>query len=51
MWPWRPKPGQSSSLIGPSGERLACKALKRAGMKILARNYRCPSGEIDIIAF
>ncbi|RPI60957.1 MAG: YraN family protein [Planctomycetaceae bacterium] len=36
--------------LGPVGEKLACKFLRKAGMKILATNYRCPSGEIDIIA-
>ncbi len=35
---------------GTSGETVACEALKRAGMTILARNWRRPTGEIDIIA-
>jgi putative endonuclease len=37
-------------LLGQSGEREAAKFLRRAGMRILARNYRGPSGEIDLIA-
>jgi putative endonuclease len=45
MWPFRP-----AKSLGQRGERLAARALKRKGMKILAKNYRCPSGEIDIIA-
>jgi len=45
MWPFR-----SAESLGARGERLAGRTLKRKGMKILARNYRCPSGEIDIIA-
>ncbi len=36
--------------LGQRGEKLACRFLKKAGLKILARNYRCPGGEIDIIA-
>lgn len=45
MWPF----GRRLSL-GERGERLGCKALKKAGCAILARNYRCPAGEVDIIA-
>lgn len=36
--------------LARSGERAAAKALKRAGMRILARNYTCPAGEIDIVS-
>jgi len=47
MWPFgrffRP------SRLGPQGERLAAKFLRRQGMKVLARNYRCPVGEADLI--
>jgi putative endonuclease len=45
MWPFRPE-----KTLGKRGEKLAARTLKRMGMKILAENYRCPSGEIDIIA-
>jgi putative endonuclease len=37
-------------LLGDRGERFAVRHLKRAGMKIVARNYRNRFGEIDIIA-
>jgi len=36
--------------LGATGERLAVEALQARGIKILARNWRCPLGEIDIIA-
>jgi len=45
VWPFRP-----AKSLGQRGEMLAARALKRKGLKILARNYRCPAGEIDIIA-
>jgi putative endonuclease len=36
--------------LGERGERLAEKFLKKNGYRIAARNYRCPLGEIDLIA-
>ena len=36
--------------LGKLGEDLALKKIKRLGYKCIARNYRCPLGEIDIIA-
>jgi putative endonuclease len=35
---------------GSIGESAACGALTKAGMTILERNWRRPTGEIDIIA-
>jgi len=35
--------------LGDAGESLACKFLKKSGYRILARNFECPVGEIDII--
>jgi putative endonuclease len=37
-------------LVGARGEAAACERLEAAGYQILARNYRCPYGEIDIVA-
>ena len=36
--------------IGILGENLAKDFLKKRGYRILETNYRCPAGEIDIIA-
>lgn len=40
----------SSNELGKKGERAACRYLRRRGCRILAKNYRCPFGEIDIVA-
>ena len=37
-------------LSGKDGEEKACNYVKFKKYKILERNYRCPYGEIDIIA-
>lgn len=36
--------------LGDLGENLAADFLRKAGLVILQQNYRCPKGEIDIIA-
>lgn len=36
--------------IGNLGETASCEFLTRAGYKIIQRNFRCKTGEIDIIA-
>jgi putative endonuclease len=36
---------------GNMGEQLALNFLKKKGFRILETNYRCPRGEIDIIAW
>ena len=35
---------------GGSGEELACRHLRAQGYAILARNFRCRSGEVDVVA-
>jgi putative endonuclease len=36
--------------LGRTGEQVAAAYLKRAGFRILDRNWRCADGEIDIVA-
>jgi putative endonuclease len=36
--------------LGRYGEQLAAKYLTEAGFQVLGRNWRCPAGEIDLIA-
>lgn len=36
--------------VGNAGERIAAAFLERSGCKILERNFRRPTGEIDLIA-
>lgn len=36
--------------LGRQGEKMARQHLERAGYAIIAANYRCPWGEIDLIA-
>lgn len=36
--------------LGRQGEQLAADFLRRAGLVILDRNWRCPQGEVDIVA-
>ncbi|MBF0280349.1 MAG: YraN family protein [SAR324 cluster bacterium] len=35
---------------GQTGEQLACEFLEKLQYRLLERNFRCPLGEIDIIA-
>jgi len=39
----RPRPGEA-------GEGLACRHLEASGYQILERNFRCRSGEVDVVA-
>ncbi len=41
---------ESRQQVGRRGEDLACAELERQGLAVLARNWRCPRGEIDIVA-
>lgn len=35
---------------GEAGESMACRYLERQGFVVLERNYRCRSGEVDVVA-
>jgi putative endonuclease len=41
---------KAKDLLGRRGEELAAEYLESLGMLIVARNWRCPDGEIDIVA-
>ena len=36
--------------LGDRGENLAARHLRNLGYRIITRNFRCPLGEIDIVA-
>jgi len=36
--------------LGRRGEELAARRLEAEGYSIIVRNYRCPMGEIDLVA-
>ena len=38
------------SVLGQVGEKHAARFLRRHGYRIVKRNYRCTTGEIDLIA-
>ena len=41
---------RAKDVLGRRGEELAAGYLEAHGMQILDRNWRCPEGEIDIVA-
>lgn len=41
---------RAKDAVGNYGEDVAARHLREAGLEILARNWRCPEGEIDIVA-
>ena len=36
--------------LGRKGEAIAARHLVRSGLTIVERNWRCPQGEIDLVA-
>ncbi len=41
---------RASDALGKYGEQLAVDELTKAGLAIVARNWRCRDGEIDVLA-
>ncbi len=35
--------------VGREGEEATARAYRRGGFEILARNWRCPAGELDLV--
>lgn len=48
--PDKPLSEYTSHEIGQEGEHLAASYLEKRGYEVLERNWRCSSGEVDIIA-
>ena len=44
------KPTSARRGLGDAGEELAARALRARGLVVVARKFRCRSGEIDLIA-
>jgi putative endonuclease len=43
------KPDRTKQGLGSYGESLAARALTSGGMVLLARNWRTPTGEVDLL--
>lgn len=41
----------SNKLLGTVGEELAARYLEQRGYDVVERNYRCPEGEADLVAY
>jgi len=41
---------ENKQSLGKFGEEYTARIVQEAGLKIVALNYRCPKGEMDIIA-
>lgn len=41
---------RQNQILGQSGEEAAAEFLKKKGYNILARNWKCKAGELDIVA-
>lgn len=42
--------GRAAARPGEEGESAACRYLEEHGFAVLARNFRCRSGEVDVVA-
>lgn len=46
----RERDGAARKRLGDAGERLAAAWLEEHGYRVVARNWRCPYGELDLVA-
>lgn len=46
----RGMPWARARAIGDRGEDLACAHLEALGWEVIERNWRCPEGELDVVA-
>ncbi len=44
------KPPARNAAVGASGERIAALLLEQVGCRIIARNWHCRGGELDLVA-
>ncbi len=44
------KPPARNAAVGASGERVAALLLEQAGCRVIARNWHCRGGELDLVA-
>jgi putative endonuclease len=44
-------PAARKRALGQLGERLAAQHIEARGYRLIERNYRCPYGELDILAW
>jgi putative endonuclease len=44
------EPGTARAALGRYGEDVAARHLEASGLRVLARNWRCREGEVDILA-
>ncbi|MFC3999555.1 YraN family protein [Nocardiopsis sediminis] len=45
-----PRAARHKDVLGRRGEDIAAAHLERSGIRVLARNWRCREGELDIVA-
>lgn len=45
-----PRPLPPRAALGAYGERVAVRMLTDSGLQVLDRNWRCRSGELDVVA-
>lgn len=44
------KQGEGRKALGDAAEQAAVELLERGGYRVVERNFRCPWGEVDVVA-